>query len=743
MTETPRVPEAPASDVPPLLAEPPWTRPRAPRPAEPVVVTGLKRPKAPAVESWPPGLREEFADVSDTWRRNETPTPDDPDWAALAEYFRGGAALQDPRGGDRGARYRWLVLDGPDDLARELLADERYFDDWSGWVYVTPLKRFAARHGLAAHRLLLHAAKEHLACAQALVPFLDDATAQFMIKCFGKNREDDAARAWAAWHGPAAAPFVVPEALRKPGPKRAQAEQAIAVIAREHGGACVLEAARRYGERAVAGMEALGLDPLDRFPDPLPEPDEAFVRDELPRVLLRGGKAALPVPATRNLVTMLRISSVKDPYAGCEQVFPHLDPASLAELAWAMYRTEYVPDAWASPGAEYAVQRLGDATTAARLATAMGRWSKNRVWSGGLRALDVLIAMDTPDTLLHLDRLARKAADAKRMRAHAQARLDRVARERGITGEQLADRLVPDFGLDADGTMTLDYGPRRFTVGFDERLAPYALDGTGKRRTTLPKPGVKDDPALAPDAHRRFGDLKKEARTVAADQIKRLERAMVAGRSWTPVEFREVLAGHPLLRHIVRRLVWSAGPDAFRVTEDGTYADATDDAFVPSPDAAITLPHPLLLKDRDAWTEVFADYEILQPFPQLGRTVHEPAPGERTASRLPRFEGATVPNGPIYGLVRAGWRFGERETGGYQRHVSLELGAKRYLVIDLDPGVRVIAPDDDPVQEIRAVRLGTTGYGGGKLTFDELGPVQTSEVLATLTRLTGAPEQAT
>ncbi|OLT16069.1 hypothetical protein BJF79_18615 [Actinomadura sp. CNU-125] len=742
MTDSPRVPDAPASDVPALLLDPPWTRARTPGPAEPIVLKGLKRPKTPAVESWPPGVREAFADVSDTWRRNEVPLPDAPDWESIAAYFRGGAALKEARGGQRSARYRWLVLDGPDDLARELLADERYFDDWSGWVYVTPLKRFAARRGLAAHRLILHAAKEHLSCAAALVPFVDDATAQFMIKCFGKHGEDDAARVGGLAR-PGRRAFVVPEALRKPGPKRDQAERAIAVIAREHGGGCVVEAARQYGERAVAAMEALGLDPLDRYPDPLPEPDEEFVRADLPQVLLRGRTAALPVSATRNLVTMLRISSVKDPYAGCEPVFEHLDPGSLAELAWALYLKEgYVPKTWASPGVRYGLRRLGDARTAARLATVMGRWSRERVWSGGLSALDVLTAIDSPDTLRHLDRLARKAADAKRMRTHAQARLNAVARERGITREQLTDRLVPDLGLDADGAMTLDYGPRRFRVGFDEHLKPYVRDESGKLRKTLPKPGAKDDDALAPVAYRRFADLKKEVRTIAADQIKRLEQAMVSGRSWAPGEFREVLAEQPLLRHIVRRLVWSAGPDSFRVAEDGTFADVRDDAFVPPDGAAITLPHPLLLKDRDAWAAVFADYEILQPFPQLGRVVHEPAPGERAASRLPRFEGASVPNGPIFGLVRAGWKLGEKEVGGFQRHVSLELGEDRYLVVHIEPGIRVLTPDDAPVQEIDRVELSTRSHGAGGLTFDGLGPVLTSEVLATLAKLTGTDPAA-
>lgn len=739
MTDSSRVPEAPASALPSLLVQPPWTRDRT-RPAATAVVQGLKRPKTPTVESWPPGMREEFRDASDGWRAAESPVPDDVDFAAIAAYFRSGDALQDGRGGRRAERYRWLVLAGPDDLARELLADERYFEDYSGWVYRVSLQRFAARRGLAAHPLILHAAKEHLSCAVALVPFLDDATAQFMVKGMGNWAVEEASRAWFAWHGPAAAPFVIPEALRKPGPKRTHAETGLAIIVREHGREGVVEAAAQYGEQVAEAIAASVTDPLDRYPDPLPEPDEEFVHEKLPQVLLRGRKQALPVPATRHLVTMLRISTPREPYPGCEPVFEHLDPDSLAELAWALYATEFVRDRWASEGVEYALRRLGNAGTAAKLAAAMGRWDKSSVWSRrGWNALDVLTAIDSPDTLRLLDRLARKASDVKRMRSHAQGRLNAVARERGITPERLADRLVPDLGLDGEGGLTLDYGPRRFRIGFDEELRPVVLDESGTRRKTLPKPGVRDDDALAPAAYKRFADLKKEVRAVAADQVKRLEQAMVSGRSWTPDEFEEVLAGHPLLRHIVRRLVWSAGTARFRVAEDGTYADVHDEAFV-LPDAPVTLPHPVFVADLGAWSEVFADYELLQPFPQLGRTVHQPADGEGTASRLTRFEGASVPNGPILGLTRAGWTLGTKETGGYQRHISLELGEKQYLVLFLEPGIRILTPEDAPVQEIEQVRLAAASYGAGEVTFEELGPVLTSEVLATLTKLTGRDE---
>src|SRR6185503_9703760 len=115
---------------------------------------------------------------------------------------------------------------------------------------------------------------------------------------------------------------------------------------------------------------------------------------------------------------------------------------------------------------------------------------------------------------------------------------------------------VPDFGLAADGSLRLDYGPRQFLVGFDEQLRPFVADADGKRLKALPKPGARDAAELAPAAYKQFAALKKDVRTVATDVIRRLERAMVTGRRWSGAEFRQLFVGHPLLWHIVRRLVW-------------------------------------------------------------------------------------------------------------------------------------------------------------------------------------------
>ncbi|GGV10042.1 hypothetical protein GCM10010182_32270 [Actinomadura cremea] len=665
MTGTARVPEAPRSDLPPLLADPPWTR--EPRGGEPVVLPDLEAPAEPAAESWPFGLREAWSMIPAVALQDLLPEPpEDTDWERAAARVRTGGAA------DR-RTYYWLVMRGPDDLARELLADARHFDDWSGAESDAPLMLIAARRGLAAHPLVLHAAGRH-GRVTALAPFRDAATARIMVESLDEPDRADDARAWFGLHGRAAAPFIVPDALREPGPGRDRAERALALVAREHGAECVREAARRYGDEAVAAVSTLRLDPLERYPDPLPEPDEAFVRDSLPRVLLRGGESALPVSATRNLVTMLRISTIEAPYRGCEPVFEHLDPGSLAELAWALYEHRAPSgDRWAAPDVQYALRRLGDAGTAARLAREMGGWESSFVWShDGHEAVAVLAEMDPAGGPRHLDRLTRTAA-AEEMRGYARARLNLVAALRGLTPEQLADRLVPDAEPDAP-----------------------------------------------------------EGREAVADQIGRLEQAMLSGRSWTASDFRE-LAERPLLRPVVRRLVWSAGPDSFRVAEDGTYADVHGAAFVLPDGARVALPHPVHLDDADAWAGAFAERGIEQPFAQLARPVHVLTAEERRSVSLHRFAGVTVPTARIVDMTARGWSLPQpphRLVHQRQLHFAMRDGHK--LMVTFEPGVHLRDPERYADQTIGAVRL----HGPRQPRWGDADPVAVSELLATLLELT-------
>jgi hypothetical protein len=176
-----------------------------------------------------------------------------------------------------------------------------------------------------------------------------------------------------------------------------------------------------------------------------------------------------------------------------------------------------------------------------------------RAWPGesaharAVVGLDVLAAIGSDVALMHLHGIAQKLK-FKGLQEKAREKIDAVAEARGLTAYELADRLVPDLGLDEDtGTLTLDYGPRQFVVGFDEQLKPFVRDAAGKRMGDPPKPGKADDAEKAGPALDQYKALKKDAKAVAQSQILRLEMIMCAARRFDADSFRNFFVAHPLM----------------------------------------------------------------------------------------------------------------------------------------------------------------------------------------------------
>ncbi|MEU4645598.1 DUF4132 domain-containing protein [Micromonospora sp. NPDC023814] len=350
-----------------------------------------------------------------------------------------------------------------------------------------------------------------------------------------------------------------------------------------------------------------------------------------------------------------------------------------------------------------------------------------------MTGLDVLYAIGSEMALIHLHAISRNVK-FEALKYGADSRVRAVAAELGLTSDQLADRLVPDFGLDDQNTLTLDYGPRRFVVSFDEQLKPLVMDEDGRRRKELPKPGANDDEALATAAYQRFAGLKKDLRSVATDQIRRLEEAMVIRRRWTGAEFRRLLVGHPLMQHLVRRLVWvtvsadGAAGTAFRVTDDGSMADVDDKAFAVGDDDVVGVAHPLDLEaDLSAWMALLTDYEILQPFPQLHRPVWRPTAEQAAQQGLPEFVDVDVPVDRLLKLERRGWwRRSVPMDAGIQTTMECDLPGPGGMYFPLDPGITVSDVYDQPAQFFRDARL------TGADNFAALDPVIVSELLCDL-----------
>ncbi|MFD8599699.1 DUF4132 domain-containing protein [Kitasatospora sp. NPDC059646] len=723
-----RVPEAAAESLPELLTSPPWTRPRPAR--RPKVLTGITADDA-AELVWKDGEAEQWQVAAPApW----TFAPGF-DWAAEAR-----ARLTHAGGLWYGAQ---LLVHGPAEVMAPYLSSWRPGDFWGGAEELRPV---VAKYGLAALPLLHAGAPTQPAhVVPALLPFRDATVAAVMADALIRLKSLRAtARSWFARHGVAGGLLLVPSAVGKAGRARTAAENALRLVAAQHGADALLAAVTaRHGDGVAAVVaEVLSADPLvNALPARMPEFPEWLLLGALPPLVLRSGEA-LPRSAVRHVVTMMALSKLRDPYPGLALVGETVRPESAAEFGWALFEEWQqagmpAADSWAL----FVLGEWGDDGTARRLAPVLRDWPGAGAHHRAVEGLEVLAAIGSDVALMQLHGIAQRAK-FKALKSRAREKVAEIAEALGLTGDQLGDRLVPDLGLGADGTTVVDYGSRTFTVGFDEQLRPFVLDGDGKRRKDLPAPAAKDDPELAPAERKRFAALKKDVRSLAADQIVRLEAAMVAGREWTAAEFRGLLVGHPLLQHLVRRLVWTTAETAFRVAEDRTFADVHDEAFVLPEDAVVRLAHPLLLGDGvAAWAELFAGYELLQPFRQLARPAVALTAEEAAGHRLHRFEGAKVPVGRLLGLTERGWQRGAPQDAGVERWFHKPLPNGRHLVIALDPGIWVGAVSENAEQTFRTVWLDARAYDywpnqpyGDR--FADLDAVTASELLADLEELT-------
>ncbi|WP_125613471.1 DUF4132 domain-containing protein [Actinomadura sp. WAC 06369] len=626
---------------------------------------------------WAPGERERWADAPGYRPERLGYGRYDEELArAVKQYRRRNASPQ---------QEVVMFLHAPDDMVGPLLP---------AWTPPAGLGRvpewtrpLVARHGAGVRDHAVRAARANPAGAGGLlVPFRDAEVAALMAEWLDRRPAARThVRAWFDRHGAEAARLLVPAALAAPGAERGRAERALRFVAARTGDASVVEAARGYGDAAVGAVRAFLADtPFVGVPGRAPRPPAWADPAALPQVPLRGRAAALPAGAVTSLVTMLMIADADPVFDGVRPAAAACDPVSLAEFAWALF--ERWLDHGAPPRHAWAMASLGllgDDETVRRLVPLIRDWPGEGLHHRAAAGLDVLAALGTPVALLHLHGLTR-GRGYPGVKARARELFHQWAARAGVPPERLAERLVPGYDLDAEGGMTLDYGPRRFRAGFDERLEPYVADGSGRRLAAPPEPGTRDDPELAAAARRRFTAMKAEVRTASAYLVERLEKAMARRYAWTPDEFRALFAEHPIVRHIARRLVWTAGGAAFRLAEDGTLADVHDDAFVPPAGAAVRVAHPLDLGDDLArWRATFDDYELDQPFHQLHRPVHLVTENERAAGRIRRFDGLAVHHRRFRAMEHRGWerakgragmdeRFSRRHPGGLAVGLELE-----------------------------------------------------------------------
>jgi hypothetical protein len=377
----------------------------------------------------------------------------------------------------------------------------------------------------------------------------------------------------------------------------------------------------------------------------------------------------------------------------------HTDAIALDAFAWKLF------ELWRGMGCDakgrwalWAVGRLGGDGCVLKLTPLLRAWPGESQHGRAVFGLACLREIGSDSALMALNGIAQKLK-FKGLKAKAQEMMQGIAEARGFTAEQLADRIVPDCGLDARGSRVFDFGPRQFRFVLGPAMKPLVRDAEGKLRTDLPAPAKSDDAGKAAAAVAEWKLLKKTLREVLKVQVERLEDAMISGRRWTPAELQTLFVEHPLMVNLVRQLVLAVYDDAgrvsrtFRVTEDQTFADQHDeDTSLPS-SGQIGVVHPAHLDETltSAWGQVLGDYEIIPPFTQLGRDICRPESQELDGTEITRFRGPKIQGIVLYGMLeRNHWlRDMPADGGGFMQHSRHFPAAKLTAFIRYTPGLSI------------------------------------------------------
>jgi hypothetical protein len=349
--------------------------------------------------------------------------------------------------------------------------------------------------------------------------------------------------------------------------------------------------------------------------------------DLLPPIVC--GERCLNDEQIEAVLTALRQSTLESPHPLVIALKTHANSVELAKFVWQIFEcwtVEGAPfkDSWAIT----AIGLLGNDDSAQKLVPSIEDWSSNTQHSRVKLGLASLHAIGSEVAIMLMNDLSQQNRFTG-IQARALTYMDTIAEKLGMTGEQLADRLIPDCDLDERGSRIFDFGDRQFRFVVSDGLKPMVKDASNKLQSNLPKPNSKDNKEKAEAAIAEWKLFKQQVTEIFKIQSARLEEAMLWRRKWEVGEFETLLVCHPLMTHLTQLIVWG-GYDkgghsigTFHVTEDRTYADEKDLTCELTKFDRVGIVHPNDFSPEllTIWGELMSDYKIISPFPQLDRSI--------------------------------------------------------------------------------------------------------------------------
>jgi Domain of unknown function (DUF4132) len=348
---------------------------------------------------------------------------------------------------------------------------------------------------------------------------------------------------------------------------------------------------------------------------------------EMLRILVESAATAEPVIIRHEELPLL----VSDPNADLLRAACWAASASAAD--WA------VPALHATAG-----RSMGRSSRAAG-----GYAASAKVPNACIRGLGLIGSEPAIACLLNLQRTVKHAGFGKQIGAALAA----AAARAGLTLGELAERLVPDAGLDARGE-------RRIAAGGTVAWVSIG-DGWGARAEWQTPAGRS---ARAPadagaDATRQARLAVREVKAALARERSRLEGLLADERSWAVADWRRWYLGHPVTGPLTRGLIWSFGTGVTGIPADGGLLDGPGGQHPIPLEATVRLWHPARADTARVrqWRDYLVSAERTQPFKQAFREVYLITPAElETRLYSNRFAAHVLRYQQAYALFKErGW----------------------------------------------------------------------------------------
>lgn len=375
-------------------------------------------------------------------------------------------------------------------------------------------------------------------------------------------------------------------------------------------------------------------------------------------------------------------------------------------------------------------------------------------------AAQALALLGTEAALMVVDSLSvRYRSKNKNIGQAAADAFTAAAEQRGVSVEELGDLVVPWLGFEPGKPRVVNAGKTNVEVRISDDFKIVFRDtSSGKVLAKLPA-------SSGAEAQAEFKALAATLKEAVKAQLLRIETLLVRQFRWPVARWRELYLAHPLLQPFTQRLLWALrGEDGviaktFRALEDSSLTDLEDNAVELSSHGTIALVHPLELdeRDRQAWVQHLADYNIAPPFPQLDRPAVIVKDEERAMKFGKHVEGTSL-NAMTFRsrAEKLGWARGSVvDAGGVTSYRKTFSGAGIDAFLSLDGMYVGIGMEE-------SITLGTVCFvpsgsvKTGSYTYDEPGKeddprlitfggvptVPFSEVMGDLTKISGKTADA-